>query len=78
MVWQERLPGNYAASPVYADGRIYCLSDEGETTVLEAGAQFKVLARNPLDAHCQASIAVSQGHLFIRSERDLFCIGGSR
>ena len=75
IVWQERLGGHFSASPVYADGRIYCLSDEGETTLLESGARFKVIARNPLNEKCQASMAISNGRLFIRTERNLFCIG---
>jgi outer membrane protein assembly factor BamB len=76
VVWQQRLGGHYSASPVSAEGRIYFLSDEGETTVIEAGPEFKVQARNLLDEKAQASIAVSQGRFFIRTAGDLFCIGG--
>ncbi len=75
-VWQERVGGRYSASPVCAAGRIYFLSDGGETTVIEAGPEFKVLAKNPLGEKAQASIAISQGHLFIRTQKNLFCIGG--
>lgn len=75
MVWEERIGGNHSASPVFADGKIYFLSEGGETTVIEAGPHFKELARNKLDEKCQASMAVSGGHLFIRSEKNLFCIG---
>jgi outer membrane protein assembly factor BamB len=75
IVWQERLAGNYSASPVYADRRVYFLSDGGETTVVEAGPQFKIISRNPLQEKCQASMAISQGRLFIRTEKNLFCIG---
>jgi outer membrane protein assembly factor BamB len=75
IVWQKRLAGNYSASPVAADGHIYFLSDEGETTVINAGPEFKILARNPLSEHVQASMAVSQRRLFIRTEQNLYCIG---
>jgi outer membrane protein assembly factor BamB len=75
IVWQERVGGNFSASPVTAEGRIYLVSDEGETTVIEAGPEFKVLARNPLGEKVQASPAVSQGQIFIRTEKHLFCIG---
>jgi outer membrane protein assembly factor BamB len=78
IVWQERIGGNFSASPVSAEGRIYLLSDEGETTVIEAGPQFKVLERNPLQEKAQASIAISQQHLFIRTAGHLFCIGAGR
>ena len=75
LVWQERVGGNFAASPVAADGRIYFVGDNGETTVIEAGPEFKVLAKNPLGEKVQASPAVSQGQVFIRTEKNLFCIG---
>ena len=75
IVWQERIGGNFSASPVYADGRIYFLADNGDTTVVEAKSEFKILARNPIGEKVQASMAVSQGHFFIRSEKGLLCIG---
>ncbi len=75
IVWQERVGGNFSASPVAADGRLYFVGDNGETAVIEAGPEFKVLARNPLGEKCQASPAISQGQLFIRTERHLFALG---
>ncbi len=74
-VWQERVGGNFSASPVAAEGRIYFVGDNGETTVIEAGPGFKVLAKNPLGEKLQASPAISQGQIFIRTEKNLFCIG---
>ncbi|HEV3029405.1 MAG TPA: PQQ-binding-like beta-propeller repeat protein [Planctomycetota bacterium] len=79
IVWQERLTTaktGFCASPLAAGGRIYVLSEAGETTVLEAGPVFKVLSRNALGEKCQASPAVSRGRLFIRTEKNLFCIAG--
>jgi outer membrane protein assembly factor BamB len=73
--WQERLGGNYSASPVYADGHVYFLSEQGDTTVVKAGAEFVKVARNSLNEQCQASMAVSRGHLFIRTAGHVFCIG---
>lgn len=80
VVWQERVADkqNFSASPVAAEGRIYLLSETGETTVLQAGSEYKVLARNALQEKCQASIAVSRGNLFIRSDKNLYCIGRAR
>ncbi len=74
VLWQERVGGNFSATPVAAEGRIYFLGDNGETTVIEAGAEFKVQAKNPLGEKVQASMAVAQGQLFIRTEKNLFCI----
>ncbi len=76
LVWQERVGGNFSASPVAAEGRIYFLSDNGETTVIAAGPEFKVLAKNPLGGKVQASLAISQQRLFIRTADNLYCIGG--
>lgn len=75
ILWQERVGGgNYSASPVAAAGRIYFVSDNGETTVIEAGPGFKVLAKNALGEKVQASPAISSGQIFIRAEKNLFCV----
>lgn len=76
LVWQQRVGGSFSASPLAAEGRIYLLADDGETTVIEASSAFKVLAKNRLDERAQASIAASRGNLFVRTEKNLFCIGG--
>jgi outer membrane protein assembly factor BamB len=75
LVWQERI-GSHHASPVSADGLVYFLSDDGTTTVIKPGPEFKVMARNELGEHCFASPAISNGHLFIRAEKHLYCICG--
>ena len=77
MVWQQRLGGNYSASPVFADGRVYVLSEEGTTTVFAPGRTFRRLAVNRLDGTTLASIAISNGSLFIRSQTHLYRIASS-
>ena len=74
-VWQERVGGVYSASPIVADGKIYFLSEDGETVVMAVGRTAKVLSRNRLDARILASPAVSGGRLFIRSDDALYAIG---
>lgn len=74
IIWQDRVGGNFSASPVFVDSKIYFLSETGETTVIEPGPQFKVFAKNALGEKCQASMAVSGQRLFIRSDKNLFCI----
>ena len=71
----ERVGGKHCSSPVYADGHLYFLSESGETVVLKAGPTFEVVARNALSEKSQASMAVSAGRVFIRTEHNLFCIG---
>jgi outer membrane protein assembly factor BamB len=73
--WQVRLGGNYSASPVFADGRIYFQSEEGVTTVIAPGKQFRRLATNTLDGSMLASMAVSVGSIFIRTDHYLYRIG---
>ncbi len=77
LVWRHRIDGNYASSPVIADGKIYCLNEAGTTTVIEAAREFKEVSVNELDGPCQASMAISDGHLFIRSRDNLWCVGAS-
>ncbi|MEQ1897794.1 MAG: PQQ-binding-like beta-propeller repeat protein [Vicinamibacterales bacterium] len=72
--WQQRLNGNFSASPVAADGRIYFQSEEGETTVVAAGPSFRRLAVNALDGAMLASLAVSGGAMFIRTDTHLYRI----
>ncbi len=70
--WQQRLGGNHSASPIFAEGRIYFLSEEGESIVIEPGKTFKKLATNQLDGHTLASMAVSGKAIFIRSASHLY------
>jgi outer membrane protein assembly factor BamB len=73
--WQQRVGGNYSASPVYADGRIYFQSEEGVTTVLAPGRTFTRLATSQLDGATLASMAVAQSSFFIRTNSHLYRIG---
>jgi outer membrane protein assembly factor BamB len=74
--WSKRLPGTgYSASLLGAGGRIYCQSENGIGTVLEAGKTFKQLARNDLGERTLASYAVCDGALFIRTAKHLYRIG---
>jgi outer membrane protein assembly factor BamB len=73
-VWRERLGGQYWASPLYADGRLYFFSEGGVTHVGEAGRSWKKLAANKLDVGCMASPAVAGKALFIRTKTHLYRI----
>jgi outer membrane protein assembly factor BamB len=74
--WVQRLGGDgYSASPVFADGRIYFLSEEGVTTVVAPEKAFRSLATNALDGATLASMAVSNGSIFVRTNSHLYRIG---
>jgi outer membrane protein assembly factor BamB len=73
-IWRERIGGNYSASPVCGEGRIYFFSEEGKTTVVEAGRQFKVAAENKLDDGFMSSPAVAGKSFFLRTKTHLYRI----
>ncbi|PYK97579.1 MAG: quinonprotein alcohol dehydrogenase, partial [Verrucomicrobia bacterium] len=73
-VWRERIGGGYSASPVSAEGRIYFFSEEGKTTAIEGGRQFKVLTENKLDDGFMASPAISGKAFFLRTRANLYRI----
>jgi outer membrane protein assembly factor BamB len=78
-LWQSRLGGKFAASPIAYQGHAFFLDEEGTTTVVEPGPELKITARNALpagdDEIFRASITPSAGQLFIRSDRTLYCVG---
>jgi outer membrane protein assembly factor BamB len=74
-VWQERLGGNFSASPVLAAGRIYLQDENGKTHVLAAGRTFEKLAENSLPERTLASLAVQEGTIFLRGDKHLYRIG---
>jgi outer membrane protein assembly factor BamB len=76
-VWTERIGGKYAASPVYADGRLYFFSQEGTTTVLKPGRTFEALATNTLSGGFMASPAVGGKAFFLRTKTDLVRVESS-
>jgi outer membrane protein assembly factor BamB len=75
--WQQRLGNSFSASPVFADGRIYFLDEDGRTIVIKPGAPPEPLAVNVLDGPTLASIAVSARSLFIRTASHLYRIAAS-
>ncbi len=72
-----RAGGNYAASPTYVAGRIYCFSREGKTVVLNANRELAVLAENQLDGPVFASPAFSNSAIYLRTDTDLYCLSSA-
>jgi outer membrane protein assembly factor BamB len=75
VLYQERVGGNYFGSPIWVDGRLFCVSKTGELVVLEASDKFNVLHRFPLKELCHTTPAVANNRLFIRTEKTLWCFG---
>lgn len=74
-VYQERLPGTYTGSPVYAGGLILFVSERGETVLVRPGRRFEKVGENRLAEGAMASPAVSDRRLFLRTRTHLYCIG---
>jgi outer membrane protein assembly factor BamB len=78
IVYEERLnrAGQIYASPVLADGKIYYVTREGKTFVVAAQPEYKLLATNDMGVRdtFNASPVVADGHLFLRSNKHLYCI----
>jgi len=71
----------FTASPVAADGKLYCVSEDGDTFVVRAGRKFEVLAKNSLDEMCLATPALAQDSLLLRTASKLYRVaaqGGIR
>jgi outer membrane protein assembly factor BamB len=73
--WQERLGPHYSASLATAGGLVYFLADDGLMKVVRPGKSLEVVAENPLGETTYASPALSQGRVFLRSEKHLWCLG---
>jgi outer membrane protein assembly factor BamB len=73
-VWQQRIGGEYSASPVYADGRLWFFSEDGKTTVLKPGRVFTQLGENRLDDGFLASPAIAGKAFYLRTRTHLYRI----
>ncbi len=79
VVYTERLKGDFSSSPLLLNGRIYCTSESGLTTVFTPGREFRKLAENDLGERTLASLAVgSHGRIIYRSAGHLFSIRSTR
>ena len=79
-VWEERLrgPGSRGSSwssMLLADGKIYVPNQSGDVFVLRAAPKFELLATNSVSESTNASLAASDGELFLRTDKSLWCFG---
>ena len=74
VLWKERMPGKYSASPMCADGKTYYCSHEGMTTVIAPGDEYRELAKNELAGQIMASPVVVEDELLLRSDTHLYRI----
>ena len=76
-LWTHRFGGDFWASPIVAEGNIYCLSQTGSVPVFKAARTFELVAENTLEAEFNASPAVAENTLILRSKTHLYRIGSA-
>ena len=76
VLWVQNLGRQYS-SPVLADGLVYMPNDEGVITVIKPGPKFEYIAQNNLGEGMYASPAISNGRIYLRGLKHLFCIGNN-
>jgi outer membrane protein assembly factor BamB len=74
-IWKERLGGDLWGSMLLAGDRLYVSNTQGKIFVLAARPEFKKIAENDMGEHIKAALAPSDGQLFIRTYKNLYCIG---
>lgn len=80
-VWKKRLSGSEGSGDIWgsltmtSDGLLYMLNKSGDTFVFRASPEFEQIAKNSLGETTNSSVAISQGDLFIRTHKALWCIG---
>ncbi len=75
LLWQERLKGPFSASPVAADGKIYCANEDGAIAVVRVEGEPRFLATNEMGEGILASPAVSGRAIYFRSDKHLWAVG---
>ncbi len=75
LIWSERLPTTFSASPIEAGGILYFPGEDGVTYLVKAGDRFELVGENDLGSPLLASPAVAQGKLIFRTASELICIG---
>jgi outer membrane protein assembly factor BamB len=74
-LWKERFGKHHSASPVTANGLVYFIADDGTIHVVKPGPTYELVATNKVDEDCRASPAIARGQIFIRTAKNLICIG---
>lgn len=73
--WNAETAGRFYCSPVYADGKLYCMDMDGKLVVLAAGGKFELLGESDLGEGSYSSVSMSNGRVFLRTFTRLICVG---
>lgn len=76
ILWSEKPAGKYYGSPVWVDGRLYCITREGDAVVVKAAAKYELLGVNSLGEKSDATPAVADEKMYLRTVSHLMRLGG--
>jgi outer membrane protein assembly factor BamB len=77
-LWSEKPAGPFYGSPVWINGKLYCITKKGEVVVIKASPTYELLAVNPLGEESYATPAVAGGRMYLRTYSNLISIGGKK
>jgi outer membrane protein assembly factor BamB len=75
LVYQQRLPSSFSASPIAADGKLYLASEDGDVFVVKAGRKYELLSKNVMGQPLMATPALSDGMLIVRGQDAIYALG---
>ncbi|MBN2312680.1 MAG: PQQ-binding-like beta-propeller repeat protein [Sedimentisphaerales bacterium] len=74
-LWRERPAKKFFGSPVWADGKLYCITTTGDVVVVKASENYGFLAVNSLGEKCHSTPAIAGGRMYVRTVSHLYSIG---
>lgn len=74
-LWREKAAKKFFGSPVWADGKLYCITTTGDVVVVKAAENYELLAINPLGEKCHSTPAIANGKMYVRTFSHLYSIG---
>lgn len=78
LLWREKPAGPFYGSPVWVNGKLYCITRKGEVVVIKAAPTYELLAVNSLGEDSYATPAVAGGRMYLRTFSHLISIGGKK
>jgi len=77
-IWQEKPAGRFFGSPIWIDGKLYCITRDGDVVVVRAAETYELLATNPLGETSHSTPAIADGRMYLRTYSHLFSVGGKK
>ena len=75
LIWEKEFSNGFYSSPILVDDKIYIIDKEGITHIFKADKEFVSLGEAPLGEGVVSTPAFMDGRVFIRADKNLYCIG---